>query len=263
MLNYSGLVEKLKNLLRNIQIVLKNIGLDFIKLKKIIYLKKYIGDYLSFKKLNGKVHFIMPILGEHRETNANFDKHYFYQETIVSSYIFQDNPNKHVDVGSRLSGFIGNVASYRNIEFFDLRSSNIKHDNITFKKIDLLDLPKEYEDYTDSLSCLYVIEHIGLGRYGDTINPDGPKVGYSNLIKKLKSKGKLYLAVPIGCERKTYFNAHKIFKPLDIVEWDNSIKLHKFDYVDDEGIFHKDKNIADINLKLLNYGCGIYTFIKD
>jgi len=174
-----------KNILRNIQIILKNIGLDFVKLKKLIYLKKYIKDFIEFKKLNVKINFIMPILGEHVENNSNFDRHYFYHETIVSSYIFKDNPKKHVDVRSRLSSFIGNVASFRGIEFFDLRSSNIKHDNITLKKMDLLNLPREYENYTDSLSCLYVIEHIGLGRYGDTINPEGPKVRYLNLIKML------------------------------------------------------------------------------
>ena len=256
-------MKKFKNFLRNLQIILNNIGIDLLKLKKIIYISKYINDYLIFKKLKGRIDFFLPILGEHKENNSNFDKHYFYQETTVSSYIFNDNPNKHVDVGSRLSGFIGNVASYRKIEFFDLRPANINHNNIVFKNLDLLNLNDEYSNYTDSLSCLYVLEHIGLGRYGDRVNPSGSKIGYDNLIKMLKSKGKLYIAIPIANKSKTYFNAHKVFEPSEIINWNTNVTLDKFDYVDDNGKYHNNKSLNDSELHNLNYGCGIYTFIKN
>ena len=256
-------MKNIKYFLRIIHNIFKSIGLDFLKIKKVIYIFKYFNDLMNFLKSGGKISGIFPILGEHKDSNSDFDKHYFYHETVVSMYIFNNNPTKHVDIGSRLNGFVSNVASFRKIEFFDLRPTNIQHKNIISKQIDLIDISKEYYDYTDSLSCLYVLGHIGLGRYGDKIDKDGSKSAYLNLIKILKNKGKLYVAVPISGKNKVYFNAHRVFKPSDLVEWSKEVELEKFDYVDDNGKFYNNMDINNSDLNYIKYGCGIYTFIKN
>ena len=112
-----------------------SIGLNFLKLKNIFYLPKYFKDIFQYKKKGGKVDFIFPIISDHNQEAGKFDKQYFYQDLIVAQEIFNKNPEKHVDVGSRIDGFVSNVASFREIEVFDIRPLNInikKHEKESF-----------------------------------------------------------------------------------------------------------------------------------
>jgi hypothetical protein len=60
-----------------------------------------------------------------------------------------------------------------------------------------------------SLSSLCVLEHIGLGRYGDQIDPQGTEKAAAELQRVLAPGGDLYLSVPIEKESRVYFNAHR------------------------------------------------------
>jgi cyclopropane fatty-acyl-phospholipid synthase-like methyltransferase len=120
------------------------------------------------------------------------------------------------------------------------------------------------EAITDSISSLHAIEHFGLGRYGDRLDPNGYKVGFNNILKMLKPDGDLYISFPISNQNRVYFNAHRAFHPLDIFNWPNNrnqIKLIQFDYVDDNGDLHRDVDLINATLNV-SFGCGIYTFKK-
>ena len=67
-----------------------------------------------------------------------------------------------------------------------------------------------FSDSCDSISSLHALEHFGLGRYGDKIDPYGYMKGITNITKVLKSKGIFYFSVPMGKQR-IEFNAHRIF----------------------------------------------------
>ena len=114
---------------------------------------------------------------------------------------------------------------------------------------------------TDSVSCLHAIEHFGLGRYKDKIDPDGYKKAFLNIINIIKLNGMFYISFPIGEKNEVHFNAHRVFHPLDIFKWKGceSLDLIRFDYVDDMGNLHQNQknNMKNINVK---YGCGIYSF---
>jgi hypothetical protein len=111
----------------------------------------------------------------------------------------------------------------------------------------------------DSLSCLHALEHFGLGRYGDPIDPLGHIRGFNNLNKMLKSGGTLYISFPIG-KPGVYFNAHRVFDSMDILKWIQGLfELVRFDYVDDLGSLHTR---AMLPVHRLSYGCGIYTLKK-
>lgn len=71
-------------------------------------------------------------------------------------------------------------------------------------------------DYCDSVSCLHAIEHFGLGRYGDPINPEGYQQGIITMAQLLRPGGTFYLSTPIGKER-VEFNASWVFDPRTIM----------------------------------------------
>jgi hypothetical protein len=81
-------------------------------------------------------------------------------------------------------------------------------DNFISKRGSILLIPYE-NNSIKSLSCLYVAEHIGLGRYGDPLDPFGTKKAAKELSRVLALDGNLYFSLPIG-KPKLYFNAHRI-----------------------------------------------------
>lgn len=261
------------NLLKRSHRILSGIGINIIKFLNIRYLPWYIKNYIIFKKKN--LHFddrlkysnyFLPVLGEHKELSSSVIKHYFSQDLLVASYIYKDGPVKHVDFGSRIDGFVAHVASFRKIEVFDIRNNKMQHKNIIFKKKDIMNIEPKLNNYCDSLSCLHTLEHLGLGRYGDKIDPHGHIKGFANLIKILKPNGKLYLSFPISDRNKVFFNSERTFNAKEILKWldskDCKLKIIKFDYIDDNEKIYLNASINSSRLDNINYGCGIYTLKK-
>jgi len=106
-----------------------------------------------------------------------------------------------------------------------------------------------------SLSCLHVIEHVGLGRYGDAIDPAGSEKALRELQRVLAPKGLLYLSTPVGRER-VCFNAHRVFSPGTIAKLLPELRLLEFSLVDDSGRFLENQDIEAANS--LDYGCGLF-----
>jgi hypothetical protein len=120
--------------LRIIHSVLCQFGINLLKLKNIIYIPWFLKCFFKYKNFasNNKINYIFPILGEHKEKSSLVLKHYFNQDLLVASYVYKNNPKKHVDVGSRIDGFVAHVASFRKIEVFDIRHNYFQFNNITF-----------------------------------------------------------------------------------------------------------------------------------
>ena len=164
-----------------------------------------------------------------------------------------------MDIGSRIDGFVSHIASFRKLEVFDIRKNKINNKNIEFNNIDIQNLDKTYYNYSDSVSCLHTIEHMGLGRYGDQIDPYGHKKAFLNLINLTKTNGILYVSFPIAKNSRVEFNAHRVFNPLEIFNWSENFKLINFDYIDDDGLLKESIDVKGNFFGDLNYGCGIYT----
>jgi hypothetical protein len=231
-----------------------------IKLIDYRHLITWMRSVINFKKHGGEITRYWPILTERKSSSGDIQGHYFHQDLLVAQFVFEKSPLRHVDVGSRIDGFVAHCAAFREIEVLDIRDlPDSAHDNIRFKKQDLMggaDLP-----LADSVSCLHTLEHFGLGRYGDPINPNGHLVGFQNLLSMLKAEGILYISFPIGRKDAVHFNAHRIFHPKSILEWEGheKLKLIRFDYVDDLGYLHKEHDLMSL-VPDVKYGCGIYTF---
>jgi len=206
-----------------------------------------------------------PYPHEKKQQSGTAKGHYFHQDLLVARRIFESKPEKHVDVGSRVDGFVAHVAAFRPIEVLDIRPMDSKVHNIIFKQADLMSPQPEMASYTDSLSCLHAIEHFGLGRYGDPIDFEGHLKGLNNLHAILKHGGTLYLSCPIGPQR-IEFNAHRVFNVKYLLSlFEGKFRLRRFSYVDDQGHLHE--NVAMTNERLTSnfgchYGCGIFELEK-
>jgi len=209
----------------------------------------------------GAISELYPVLDEATQEAGGASGHYFHQDLLVAREIFKRNPRRHIDVGSSIYGFVSHVASFREIEVLDVRPlSPIPHPSIRFTQADLMHLPQGYESICDSVSCLHALEHFGLGRYGDPIDPQGHLKGFRNLVRMLEPSGTFYLGIPIG-KPKICFNAHRVFAPDEPLRWaPNGLNLEAFHYVDDTGNLYPSVSVDQAFH--LTYGCGIYTFKK-
>jgi len=226
-------------------------------------IRRFQRDEKEWRRLGGEIHKLYPVLTDFDDAAGNNSGHYLHQDLLVASMIHNDAPERHIDVGSRIDGFVAHVASFREIEVLDIRPlEKSVHENIHFLQMDLTSDTKE--GITDSLSCLHAVEHFGLGRYSDPISVDGHINGITNMISMLKTGGTFYISFPIGKKNQVQFNAHRIFDPhmiLNIPEVREQLELVRFDFVDDEGELHLDKNVDDA-VGRFNFGCGIYSFRK-
>src|ERR1700712_792104 len=94
------------------------------------HLPSYWEDLRAFRALEANAEtklpfgLIYPCLGQKSEESGTASGHYFHQDLLVARRIFERRPERHVDVGSRIDGFVAHVASFRSIEVFDIRPLN-------------------------------------------------------------------------------------------------------------------------------------------
>lgn len=98
---------------------------------------------------------------------------------------------------------------------------------VTFIQDDARSLKHLKDSSIESMSSLCAVEHFGLGRYEDEVNPEGCFKALHEMQRVLKKGGVLYLSVPIGKEHLE-FNAHRIFYPQTIIETLSEMKLIQF-----------------------------------
>jgi SAM-dependent methyltransferase len=228
-------------------------------------LPKYFRDLWEFRaSYAGQVE-LKPCLYDWSEEGGTTKSEYFWQDLLISRMVFAHSPNKHVDIGSRVDGFVAHVASFREIEVFDVRPITTQIPGVIFKQADLMSPLTSMREYCDSLSCLHALEHFGLGRYGDPIDPKGFECGLANMAFILKPNGLFYLSVPIGIER-VEFNANRVFDPRQIISLatQNSLELSELIVIQVGGNVEKiefdEKNLYD--LASARYALGIFVFRK-
>lgn len=196
------------------------------------------------------------------KTNVtNFDRHYVYHPAWAARIIRDRNPDVHVDIGSSLF-FIANISAFVPVRFYDYRPAELILDGLECDSADLKCLP--FDDQSiGSLSCMHVVEHIGLGRYGDAIDPDGDIIAMKELQRVLVPGGDLLFVVPIGGVSKIIFNAHRIYSYEQIVEYFDGLVLHSYSLIPQfgpSGLVEGDAAVALTRQE--SYGCGCFWFKK-
>jgi len=167
---------------------------------------------------------------------------------------------EHTDISSTLT-FSTLLSAFIPTRFFDYRPAPIVLDGLQVGTTDLVKLHFEDESI-DSLSCMHVIEHIGLGRYGDPLDPMADRKAAGELQRVLKRGGNLLVVVPVGRPR-VQFNAHRIYDYRDFRNWFGELELAEFSLVPDGAapdglIVNPPSSLVDEQ----EYGCGCYWLRK-
>jgi hypothetical protein len=253
--------------------LLRLFGFDFGRLwTSLSALPRFLADYRELKRqLAAKageypVARFYPVLHEASEQSGVATGQYFHQDLYVARRVHELSPRRHVDVASRIDGFVAHVAVFREIEVADIRSLSTTAKNIRFRQADLMDARSVSKlGVADSVSCLHALEHFGLGRYGDAVNVDGHIEGLRNLCAMVEPGGRLYVSVPIGPQR-IEFNGHRVFATTTIPAlMDAQFTLERFTYIADDGDIREnvafDPAMAKQNFGC-TFGCGIYEFLR-
>jgi SAM-dependent methyltransferase len=199
---------------------------------------------------------LQPQLGD-KTAFTEVDHHYSYQGAWVLERLLAERPSRHVDVGS-FAGYLGFFAAVCPTTFVDIRPTGLRLPNLRELRASILDLPFS-DGELESLSCLHVAEHVGLGRYGDELDPDGTAKAAQELSRVLAAGGNLYVSVPVGRER-IVFNAHRIFDPATVLEYFEGLDMVQLGGILDDGAFLAKAEVA--TLRANSYACGLFWFRK-
>lgn len=238
--------------------------------KRVGSISWYFTDLREIKKQlknnpDFKVEKIYPCLMDKTAQSGNTKSPYFYQDLYVAQRVFINQPIKHTDIGSSISGFVAHVASYREVEVIDIRPLDSTIKNVKFIQMDMMDDGKVDADQYESISSLHAIEHFGLGRYGDPIDVDGHLKAIKNIHKMIRPGGRFYFSVPMGPQR-IEFNAHRVFSLRYLINnLDTKFTIERFSYIDDNFDFFENVELDPKSIENnfnCNLGCAIFELIK-
>lgn len=202
---------------------------------------------------------ILPCLND-RSTETPFDPHYTYHPAWAARVLARTRPAKHVDISSILC-FGAIVSAFLPVDFHDFRPAPLRLNNFNSASADLTRLGFP-DNSVASLSSMHVIEHVGLGRYGEPLDPDGDLKAIRELCRVLAPGGNLMVAVPVGRTRIQY-NAHRIYDDAEFRDYFADLELVEFALIPDGEV--PIGLIYDAPRDLVNaqeYGCGCYWFKK-
>lgn len=200
-------------------ILASQFGIDVgLALRGVLRTPGFLRDRAKFRKLGGTTEEWRPCLHDRSAASGDARGEYFWQDLYVAQKIHRAAPTRHIDVGSRVDGFVAHVASFRQLDVVDIRPLNSDIPGVRFLQCDMTAPTLPATLRADSVSCLHAIEHFGLGRYGDPLDPTGHIRGFGNLAAMTLAGGTLYLSLPVGRPR-VQFNANRVIDPRAVFEW--------------------------------------------
>ncbi len=235
------------------------------KIIRIVLSPFILKDYFSYKKINVAKRFTTNLLDFYpqirdKTLRTSFDRHYVYHTSWAARKVREINPQKHIDISSSLY-FCGIVSAFIPVDFYDYRPADLHLDNLESKQGNLHKLPFQ-TDSIESISCMHTIEHVGLGRYGDPIDPNGDIKAIDELKRVVKKNGNIIFVTPVG-KPKIEFNAHRIYSYEQIISYFEGFELKEFSFIPE----HAEASGIIINaepesVRAENYACGCFWFIK-
>lgn len=204
-----------------------------------------------------KKHIRRKYMIEDNALNHPFDAHYIYHPAWAARILSALKPKKHIDVSSIMS-FSTVISAFIPTEYYDFRTPKIELPNFRSGSANLVNLPFKSESI-ESISCMHTLEHIGLGRYGDPLDPQGDKKAIDELQRVTKKNGHIMIVVPVGVPA-VVFNAHRIYKFSEIVGLFGKCKLESYSVVLDDPSSGLVESASEEIINKQSYSCGCFLF---
>jgi hypothetical protein len=203
--------------MRKILYFSRQLGFDPIRfITSVRFMPMYLLTWFRFLRLSAfrSGWRLSPVLNDFSAQAGSADGHYFWQDLICARWINEQAPVSHLDVGSRVDGFLAHLLSFRSITLVDVRPLEIEIPGLSVVIGDAQSNLSDNIGIFDSVSSLHCIEHFGLGRYRDPLDAEGHFKGIKNIAECVGVKGSLFISFPIGRET-VEFNEQRIIDP----EW--------------------------------------------
>jgi hypothetical protein len=230
---------------------------------------EYAADLQRFRELAGTdSRFEMgdlvkrPILDD-KNTALPFDPHYFFHPAWATRVLAERRPAKHVDISSILH-FAAAVSAFIPTEYYEFQPPDLGLPDLPTRHVELTNLPFA-DGSLESLSCMHVVEHIGLGRYGDPIDPLGDLSAALELQRVVAPGGLLLFVAPIAAEARIEFNAHRVYTFEMVLEMFPEMKLSEFALIPDPepgGRSRLIRNADPSQCAAQHYACGCFHLTK-
>lgn len=256
---------RLRIVLERMTRLLQTFGIDVATFVRAVRgLPAFIRDFFVYRRQEAgpfplRVRNVNPILNDREAEAGVASGQYFHQDLWAARKIYTARPALHVDVGSRIDGFIAHLLVFMPVTVVDVRPLTSDVQGLTFLQEDATSLSSFDSDSVESLSCLHAVEHFGLGRYADPVDPMAPFHAMQALERVLVPGGHLYFSVPLGAERLE-FNAHRVFATESVLSAFSGLDLASFSVVDGSGRFLG--RVAPDELSAGFSGCGLFEFTK-
>ena len=229
MLGAIGTARRMKRMRGRINHFLRINGIDATKIyNSLRFCPRYIRDYFAFKRtLTNSGHTesslkiqALPVLGDWCEDSGDMSSEYFLADLYAARRVYRICRDSRVlDIGSRIDGLVAHLAVFRQIDVLDIRENNsCLIENIDYRQGDITrkDCLRGSSKY-DVVTSVHALEHFGLGRYGDKIDPSAPWKALKNIADHLTRGGTLILGVPVGTAR-IQFNSQRVFSPSELID---------------------------------------------
>ncbi len=228
----------------------------------------YMKDFQEYREKNTRKAFdirtcdLWPVISD-KFRKAGTTGNYFWQDLWAAQLIHKSGVRKHLDIGSRIDGFIGHLLAMGiEVSIIDVRDFPANIENLHTIVDDATSLRQISDESIESMSALCSLEHFGLGRYGDPIDPEACFKCFENIQRKMKRGGRLYLSLPVGRERLE-FNAHRIFYPSTVVDCFQEMDLKEFSCTSQGTLEHNvDIHQYDKDCHNGEWRYGLFYFIK-
>ena len=236
----------------------------WLKSSILFKLIRFVKHYIIFKK-NNDSRLKLKLKDIQLEIDDWGNVHPFNRDLVYLTYwamrkLYLYQPEKHIDISSDIR-FATLLSTFIKTEYYDIREINIQLPYLKTGIADLTQLPFK-DNSIESISCMHVVEHLGLGRYGDVLNPNADLLAINEIVRVVKPGGKIFFMVPIG-KPKIVFNAHRIYSYDQIQNYFSDLRQEEFVLIPDNP---KDGHlIKNPSAKLIDeqrIGCGCWIFIK-
>jgi len=186
-----------------------------------------------------------------------FDQHYTYHPAWAARILAKTKPDLHADFSSIL--YFGTMLSaFIPVKFYDYRPAEINLKGWQGNFADLCNLDINNNSFT-SVSCMHTVEHIGLGRYGDTLDPNADIKAVNELQRITKPGGDILFVTPVGKPR-IEFNGHRIYSYELVLAMFDKCTLQEFSLIPDSGGLIENAEPSIVASQ--SYGCGCFWFKK-